>query len=170
MTIEDFHRTVDIWLTQLERYSFAEICAKPSLKSWSLGQVIMHLVAETNFYLEQINICISSNENSHEEATINAKMLFSKNALPDQIIEGPASNLLVSQAESKSQLQHSLRDLKDAFDEVSVQMLKSSFHGKSKHPGLGFFSASEWFQFAEMHLRHHLKQKERIDRFLHIKN
>jgi len=48
--------------------------------------------------------------------------------------------------------------------------LKSSFHGKSKHPGLGFFSASEWFQFAEMHLRHHLKQKERIDRFLQIKN
>ena len=168
MTIEDFNHTVDIWLTQLERYSFAEICTKPSLKSWSLGQVIMHLVSETNFYLQQINICISSNENSHEEATINAKMLFLKNALPDQIIEGPASNLLVSQAESKTQLMHSLRDLKDAFGEVNVRMLKSSFHGKTKHPGLGFFSASEWLQFAEMHLRHHLQQKERIDHFLQI--
>lgn len=170
MTIEDFNRTVDIWITQLEHYSFAEICTKPSLKSWSLGQVIMHLITETNFYLQQINICISSNENSNEEAMINAKMLFSKNALPDQIIEGPASNLLVSQAESKIQLLHSLRDLKDAFGEVNVTMLKSLFHGKTKHPGLGFLSASEWFQFAEMHLRHHLKQKERIDHFLKIKD
>jgi len=170
MAIENFNRTVDIWITQLEHYSFAEICTKPSLKSWSLGQVIMHLITETNFYLQQINISISSNENSQEEATINAKMLFSKNALPDQIIEGPASNLLVSQAESKTQLLRSLIDLKDAFNEVNLMILKNAFHGKTKHPGLGHFNANEWLQFAEMHLRHHLKQKERIDHFLKIKD
>src|SRR6185312_273866 len=150
MAIENFNRTVDIWITQLEHYSFAEICTKPSLKSWSLGQVIMHLITETNFYLQQINISISSNENSQEEATINAKMLFSKNALPDQIIEVPASNLLVSQEESKTQLLHSLRDLKDAFNEVNLMILKNAFHGKTKHPGLGHFNANEWLQFAEM--------------------
>ena len=27
--------------------------------------------------------------------------------------------------------------------------------GKTKHPGLNYFTAKEWLQFAEMHLRHH---------------
>jgi len=38
--------------------------------------------------------------------------------------------------------------------------------GKSKHPGLGYFSAEEWLQFAEMHFRHHLTQKKLIDNYL----
>jgi hypothetical protein len=53
---------------------------------------------------------------------------------------------------------------------MNVTILKSPFHGKTKHPGLGFFNANEWLQFAEMHLRHHLKQKERIEEFLKIRN
>lgn len=54
----------------------------------------------------------------------------------------------------------------------NVEMLisKSPFKGKTKHPGLDYFSAIEWLQFAEMHLRHHLRQKKRIDHFLKIRN
>jgi hypothetical protein len=37
--------------------------------------------------------------------------------------------------------------------------------GKTKHPGSNYFTAKEWLQFAEIHLRHHLKQKKRIDDF-----
>jgi hypothetical protein len=43
---------------------------------------------------------------------------------------------------------------------------KTLFKGKTKHPGLNYFTAKEWLQFAGMHLRHHLKQKKRIDDFL----
>jgi hypothetical protein len=38
--------------------------------------------------------------------------------------------------------------------------------GKTKYPGLNYFTAKEWLQFAGIHLRHHLKQKKRIDDFL----
>ena len=38
--------------------------------------------------------------------------------------------------------------------------------GKTKHPGLGYFDAREWLGFAEMHMRHHLRQKERIEKCL----
>lgn len=113
MKIKDFNRTIDIWITELERYNFSQICHKSSPKSWSVGQVIMHLITETNFYLQQIKICICTNENSNEEAAPNGKMMFLKNSFPDEIIEGPASNLLVQQPESKTQLLRSLKDLKD---------------------------------------------------------
>jgi hypothetical protein len=38
--------------------------------------------------------------------------------------------------------------------------------GKTRHPGLLYFSALEWLRFAEMHMRHHFRQKKRIDEAL----
>jgi hypothetical protein len=49
---------------------------------------------------------------------------------------------------------------------VATLISESQFNGKTKHPGLGYFSAKEWLQFANMHFRHHLRQKKRIDVFL----
>jgi hypothetical protein len=39
----------------------------------------------------------------------------------------------------------------------------TSSKGKTRHPGLLFFSALEWLRFTEMHMRHHFRQKKRID-------
>jgi hypothetical protein len=49
---------------------------------------------------------------------------------------------------------------------AAIKITESPFGGKTKHPGLGYFSAHEWLQFADMHFRHHLRQKKRIDDFL----
>jgi hypothetical protein len=35
--------------------------------------------------------------------------------------------------------------------------------GRAGHPGFGRLSAPEWVQLADMHLRHHVRQKRRID-------
>jgi hypothetical protein len=45
---------------------------------------------------------------------------------------------------------------------------QSPYKGKTKHPGLHYFNADEWLQFADMHFRHHVKQKKKIDDFLRI--
>lgn len=166
MLIEDANHTIDIWIKELENYDFIQICRKPSPNSWSLGQVIMHLLADTNFYFEQIKICVSSNDHTDRKAAEEAKTMFFKNSFPDEIIEGASSNSSVPQPGNKEQLMSSLKNLKNEFNVIDSMISKSLFHGKTKHPGLGYFNADEWFQFTEMHLRHHLKQKERIDSFL----
>jgi hypothetical protein len=38
--------------------------------------------------------------------------------------------------------------------------------GKSEHPVFGFLNGFEWLQYSEMHMRHHLKQKQKIEGFL----
>ncbi len=53
MLIDDFNHTIDIWIKELKQYDFIQLCAKPSPKSWSLGQVYMHLIEDTNYYIEQ---------------------------------------------------------------------------------------------------------------------
>jgi hypothetical protein len=46
------------------------------------------------------------------------------------------------------------------------KIINTRFKEKTKHPGFHYLNAIEWLQFIEMHFRHHLKQKKRIDKYL----
>jgi len=170
MLIDDFNHIIDVWITALEQYGFTRLCAKPSPESWSTGQVYMHLVDDTNYYIEQIKICISSNDNAMEDASPVARTMFRNNAFPDEIIEGAPDNAFIPQPESKQQLMRYLRKLKEDMNTIEILISKSPFQGKTKHPGFNYFNANEWLQLAEMHFRHHLRQKKRIDNYLKISN
>ena len=166
MLIEDFNNTIDFWLDELNRYTYSSLCTKPSSNSWSIGQLYLHLINDTRYYLEQINICLSNNDNKNEEASSVGKQLFLNNAFPDEIIEGAPSNAFIPQPDNKEQLRNGLIDLKDEINKAGLLISSSTYKGKTKHPGLNYFNANEWLQFGEMHFRHHLRQKKRIDDFL----
>ena len=165
MLIDDFNAAVDHWIMALQKYNFSQLCSKPSENSWSAGQLYQHLLDDTHYYIEQIKICTNTDEHANEEAADFAKQLFLNNAFPDVRIEGAPGNALIPQPGSKEALMNAMQQLKDEMNRA-VQLLPAGSRGKTKHPGLGYFSASEWLQFAIIHLRHHLKQKKRIDDFL----
>lgn len=164
--MNDLNQTLLFWLKELENYSFDQLCTKPSPTAWSLGQLYRHLIEDTYFYLEQATIAASTEEHHFEEASPTAKTMFLNNGFPDEQIEGATSNALIPQPDSKPQLMNDLQNLKDAARNVGLLISESAHQGKSKHPGLGYFSAPEWLQFADMHFRHHLRQKQRIENFL----
>ena len=166
MRIDDFNYTIDTWINALDQYSFARLCAKPAPGSWSLGQVMMHLAEDTNYYIEQIRICVSTNDNAGEEASPEAKAMFLNNDFPDAILEGAPSNAYISQPDNKEDLKSLLTHIKGEMNRLAILISASSYKGKTKHPGLHYFNAGEWLQFAGMHLRHHLRQKKRLDDFL----
>jgi DinB superfamily len=166
MLNKDFNQTPDNWIKELEKYSFAQLLAKPSPISWSLGQLYMHLIGATGYFVKQIKICTSNNDNINEEAFDNAKIMFRNDDFPDALLEGPPSNAKTPQPLSKEQLVTELTHLKNEIKNAEALISASQFKGKTKHFGLGYFTANEWLQFAEMHFRHHLRQKKRLDDFL----
>jgi hypothetical protein len=166
MRVKDYQQTIDIWFQALEPYDIARLLAQPGPGAWSLGQVYMHILDEADFYFNQIKICLASNDYSMEEATSEAKAMLRNNAFPDELIEGPPSNAFVRQPASKQLLCDRLVRFKTRVADTGQQIATSLFHGKAKHPGLHYLSAEEWFQFSEMHFRHHLRQKARIETFL----
>ncbi|MEO5563264.1 MAG: DinB family protein [Chitinophagaceae bacterium] len=170
MLIDDFNYTIDIWIKELGRYNFDQLCSKPSENTWSLGQVYMHLIGETEHFLGQIKKCVSGNSNADGQMSPNAKMMFKNNDFPDELIEGPPTNADTPQPNSKDGLIRSLINLKKEFNTVGLLISPNTLEGKTKHPGLNYFNANEWLQFTEMHLRHHLRQKKRIDEFLKVIN
>jgi hypothetical protein len=167
--ISDLNATLDLWITSLEEYSYAQLTTKPGPLRWSIGQVYMHLIADSFFYIGRIKTCLLSNEYSEKEASANGKLMLKNNAFPDEVIDGAPENARVPQPESKEQLRDDLLNLRNEFNTAAEKIAQSPYHGKSMHPGLEYFSAQEWIQFADMHFRHHLRQKNRIDDFLKTK-
>ena len=166
MTIENFNATIDIWINALEDYDYDQLTAQPSPTSWSIGQVYMHLLDDTSYYIEQIQICVTNNDHINDQATPEGKVMLLNNDFPDEILEGSPANADMPQPESKERLMEDLLNLKTTMNNAATLISESPFRGKTKHPGLDYFSADEWLQFAEMHLRHHFRQKKRIDSFL----
>ncbi len=164
--LETFNRTIDYWISDIPNYSLKELKTKPDSTSWSLGQVYRHLIEETIWYYGQIALSLTDTKNQNEDMTDQAKTMFAANEFPDaRIIGDPLISDKVPQPESIDQLNLDMRQLKtDAF--VLWQKVPADARGKSKHPGLGYFTAQEWFQYVEMHMRHHLHQKARLDTYL----
>jgi hypothetical protein len=167
--LENFNRTISIWIRELDQYTFLQLCAKPSPDRWSLGQMYIHLISDCKYYIEQIKICVATHDHATDEASPNAKTMFLNNDFPDEVLEGSPDNAYIPQPHSKEQLINDLIKLKTDMNHAAIMISESPFDGKTKHPGLNYFSANEWLQFADMHFRHHLRQKKRIDDFLKMR-
>jgi hypothetical protein len=166
MSVDSFNHTISFWLTALNHYTFAQLLLKPSPTSWSLGQLYMHLIENTDWFFDQCKTCMSCNDNHDKKASTAGKKMLLNNEFPDIQMEGPPDNDFTPQPKSKKAIYNDLIRQKDEVATLARLIRTASFKGKTQHPGLQYFNASEWFQFAEMHLRHHLRQKKRIDEFL----
>ena len=169
--LEEFNQAIDIWIAELPPYEFDQILIKPDPESWSLGQVYKHLIHETGYYMEQIETCMKNNENSSGEMTEEAKAMFRNNEFPDERITGDVQSAAkVTQPSGITEILNEMQSLIIKMNELWNDILRSRSSGKTRHPGLGYFNAREWFRFAGMHLRHHLRQKRRIDDFLNMQS
>ncbi|SFN42969.1 DinB superfamily protein [Chitinophaga sp. YR627] len=161
--LEQFNHTITTWINYLDDYTLEMLHQQPLPGSWSLGQVYIHIIDDTQYQAGQMKQALTDVHNSHEDMHPNARQMFLHNSFPDIQIEGPATNTPIRQPQSKEELREALLQIKADVNKSAEdqQLLKAK--GKSLHPGLLYFSAAEWVQFMEMHMRHHFRQKERID-------
>ena len=164
--LEEFKSEIDHWIKNLEIYHSENLTTIPSEGQWSVGQLYQHLIEDTDFYLEQIKICFKSVQHEEEQETDDARSMFCNNSFPDIRIEGGASHASMPQPAGKAELKEELARIRGEMNQLANQFSDGSVSGKTRHPGLGYFSAQQWLQFAAMHFRHHLRQKKRIDDFL----
>ncbi|WP_461491871.1 DinB family protein [Pontibacter sp. HJ8] len=156
--------TIDLWIQALQHYELDVLQAKPDESSWSLGQVYIHILEDTDYYIEQIESCLTYSDNQSGQMTEFATRLFSNNEFPDERIAGdPHASQAIPQPVSKTDLIERFSCLKTRLIAVRSKVVNSNSTGKTKHPGLGYFSAQEWLWFSDIHMRHHLRQKKRIE-------
>lgn len=168
IVVLQFNDTINRWLGFLNGYTLEALCMQPAPRSWSLGQVYIHIINNTRYYIEQMRISLSGGDNSEKEMHERAMEMFANNSFPNMLIEGPDTHVAIRQPLSKDELLKDMKAIRDEVNQLYSTYDLSASKGKTRHPGLLFFSAVEWLQFAEMHMRHHKRQKKRIDEKLAI--
>ncbi|WP_343509775.1 hypothetical protein [Algoriphagus sp. SE2] len=167
MGIKKFNDTIDIWIEELTRFNIGQLQTKPDDRSWSLGQLYQHLIEETSWYNDQILMTLGNEKNIEKETSDSAKILLDRGSFENKRFQGdPLISENIKQPTNKAQLKSELERLKKNTNVIWVKMTGTSKYGKSEHPGIGFLNCFEWIQYSEMHMRHHLKQKKRIEKFL----
>ncbi|WP_343691558.1 DinB family protein [Chitinophaga sp.] len=166
--LHQFNDTITAWITFLNDYTLAQLHKTPAPGSWSLGQVYTHIIDDTRYQVGQMKTALATKENTAATMHPNAQRMFANNSFPDMRIQGPATDQLIPQPTSKNDIEQALIQIKNDVNEAWEAVDPSVATGKSLHPGLLYFSGQEWLQFMEMHLRHHFKQKQRIDEKLSI--
>jgi len=161
-----FDSTIQQWIDQLEHYTVEQLHRAPRAGSWSLGQVYVHIINDTGWFVEQMEAALSTRIDGDKAMHPDARRMFENNGFPDARIEGPATNTFILQPAGSAELATQLSAIKTAVHRLFGGLGPEVSGGKTRHPGLGYFSAVEWLQFAEMHMRHHLRQKQRIDAVL----
>lgn len=164
--IQQLNNTVNQWLGYLENYTIGQLHMQPGAGSWSIGQVYTHIISETEYFIGQAKKCLAHNNDYDKQMHANAAAMFKANSFPAILIEGPATGKYIAQPVSKEAVIKELQLLQHEANEVYNKLIESNAAGKTQHPGLLFFNAIEWLQFADMHMRHHIRQKERIDAVL----
>jgi hypothetical protein len=125
MNSHDFNEAVDPWITALNHYRFDQLCTRPAVGSWCLGQVYLHLINDTQFYIEQIISCLSTNEHAAEQPSAFGRTLLANNDFPDQLLPGAPENDLLPLPSGKEELLTGLLRIKNEMNSLAVQMANS---------------------------------------------
>ena len=67
---------------------------------------------------------------------------------------------------SKEEAKNLIMKCRKRVDEITELARKAPPNARTKHPRLGMFNAAEWYKFIRIHLEHHLKQLDRIEKNL----
>jgi DinB superfamily len=161
----DFEKVYQIWETELQQCSDAQLAKKETDDSWTLGQVYVHLINSTlNFHLKQLETCVSNAENKGKSKSFKGFMAYYLlKGFPPIKIKVPPSDFYTPKVPTSRQ------ELLDGLAKVKVEMEKaqtkftSNLLGKTPHPAFSYLNAEEWYQLVEMHWRHHLRQKTAIE-------
>jgi hypothetical protein len=164
-SLQKFNRTCDLWLAELKAYDEEGFRRAPSSGGWTIGQVYAHIVdAGELFGIEKIETCFARPA-SASRLNWKGRLVFMLGGFPAIRATVPGDGSYApQQPESMTAARERLSALKVKMSAIVSQVVDAK--GTSRHPVFGTLDARQWFTLVEMHMRHHLRQKKRIDSML----
>lgn len=159
-----FDAVCDRWIAALDGYDDASWRRVPAAGVWSMSQVYAHIIEVGSFGVEKVAKC-GERAPAKSQKTLAGHLVYWFGSLPPLRIKAPAGvNSAPAEPESKASAREALLAIRSRMHALAPTV--HAARGVATHPILGKLTATEWFRFMEMHLRHHLRQKERIDAML----
>jgi hypothetical protein len=152
----------------LESYSEEDFARKPNENEWSIGQMYQHLAGSLQFFhAKHVEDCLASDNNANKGKTMPGRISYFIGGFPPIRIKVPPSpQYTPPQPENKQKIKEKLPVLLQIMENLEARLQSEKTNGKTKHPAFGYLNGKEWYVMIEMHFRHHLRQKARLDKFL----
>jgi hypothetical protein len=155
-------------LKELEYYGENQFKRKTAASSWTIGQLYHHLIQGTyDNHIKAIKDCLGhKNGTTMGGKSLRGIFLFTMGNYPSVKIKGKP-DYVPAQIESPAKAKDMMFGFLKEMQRLSVEIDKrGNDKYKVKHPKLGRLTAKEWYQLIAMHQKHHLDQKNRIDKIL----
>ena len=168
-TFVEFEAVKNIWLEALDEYSAEQLKLKESPEIWSMGQVYSHLLDASHLYmLAKIRLCLE-NPQKHADGQLSdlGRQLIETNEFPAIEVKVPVKTAKGPINEGdKIIILDRIERLNEDMESALEVLAGNPPSGRSGHRFFGFMNAYEWYRLIPIHLRHHLRQKSKIDTFL----
>lgn len=171
----NIEKVANQWLNALDGYTMDDLLKKPSDDAWSLGQVYIHITTANKYFLGK-NAAELANGGEHKTGLGKnnwGRLFFLLGMFPPIKIKMPKKQtgaVEPIQPESKEQLKRKLEENLVFLKSIEEAVLKAPKNHTRKYPFLGYLNAAEWYKLSGMHMKHHLKQKKRLDTYLKSNN
>ncbi|RAL24167.1 DinB family protein [Thermoflavimicrobium daqui] len=162
--LETFSSLTGYYANELEKYSTEQLTWKPTPIEWSIAQVYQHLIDSTRYFFLQIEHCARGEKADWGEKTDVGKEVFAKGEFPNIRVKLPNDSRFVpDNPTDKNAIKQQLFLVIEKMKELEPTISSIPKDRTRKHLVFGHLTAEEWFQLIPMHVKHHLRQKERLD-------
>jgi hypothetical protein len=161
---QSIHQVTEAYQRKLEQANEAHFQLSPPTGAWSYSEVYSHIFDLSLLSLKQLEKCLTENGRPKKTPFITKLILFFGRFPPVIKFKVPKSLesrvKKISKGEAESLMGEFLKEL----ETYKQRIEHADPSSKAAHPRLGFLNAAQWLRFIEIHLKHHLKQLERIDK------
>ncbi|WP_299189290.1 hypothetical protein [uncultured Aquimarina sp.] len=164
-----FKRRSEKWYTDLQNYNQDELYHKPAPNQWCLAELFDHIIrVATTYQLPNFQKCIENSIKKGKPKNSAAYLIFNLNIIPSRTIKMESfPTKIVSDFTPEILKRETLENKFKEFitEALSQEPLIKHFDKKIKHshPFFGMINAAEWFSLIEIHMRHHERQKKRLE-------
>ncbi|AXT51056.1 hypothetical protein D1818_09540 [Aquimarina sp. BL5] len=164
-----FKKRSEKWYQDLQNYSQESLYHKPSSDQWTLAELYDHIMRVAKTYqLPNFHKCIDNDTRNGKPKNSAAYLIFNLNITPSRNIkmESFPSKIVADftpEILDRDILENNFKEF--IAETISKESLVKKCDTKIKHshPFFGMINAIEWFSLIEIHMRHHERQKKRLE-------
>jgi hypothetical protein len=158
------HQVTAAYQLKLEQANDGRFQLSPPTGEWSYSEVYSHIFDLSILSLKQMEKCLTDNGEFKKTPFITKLILFFGRFPPVIKLKVPKSLESRVKKISKGEAERLILEFVTELETYTPRIEQANPICKAAHPRLGFLNAPQWLRFIEIHLKHHLKQLERIDK------
>ncbi|WP_199119094.1 DinB family protein [Pedobacter sp. ASV28] len=156
-------KTIEAYKTKLNSIVEPDFQTAPPMGGWSYSEVYSHIFDASLLSLIALNSCIKKEGAIKPTLFIVKLVLFFGMFPPGKKYKAPSKIAARVKKIGITAAQQFITDFELQLVQVIPKIDGADPKIKVKHPVLLYLNAKQWLRFIEIHLKHHLKQLQRIE-------